>query len=63
MAEVVDVLLRARMEASGVEAGVGQIQKSLQGLTLPKGISYIFFPPQLFILLVIHFLPLPLPVF
>lgn len=39
MAEVVDVLLRARMEASGVEAGVGQIQKSLQGLTLPKGIS------------------------
>ena len=39
MAEVVDVLLRARMEASGVEAGVGQIQKSLKGLTLPKGIS------------------------
>ena len=39
MAEIVDVLLRARMEASGVEAGVGQIQKSLKGLTLPKGIS------------------------
>ena len=38
-AEIVDVLLRARMEASGVEAGVGQIQKSLQGLTLPKGIT------------------------
>ena len=38
-AEIVDVLLRARMEASGVEAGVGQIQKSLKGLTLPKGIS------------------------
>ena len=37
--EIVDVLLRARMEASGVEAGVGQIQKSLKGLTLPKGIS------------------------
>lgn len=39
MAEVVDVLLRARMEASGVETGVGQIQKALKGLTLPKGIS------------------------
>lgn len=37
--EIVDVLLRARMEASGVEAGVGQIQKSLKGLTLPKGVT------------------------
>lgn len=38
-AEVIDLLLRARMEASGVEAGVGQIQKSLKGLTLPKGVT------------------------
>ena len=37
--ETVDVLVRARMEASSVEAGVGQIQKALKGLTLPKGIS------------------------
>lgn len=36
---VMDVLLRARMEVSGVEAGVGQIQKSLKGLTLPKGVT------------------------
>lgn len=36
---VMDILLRARMEVSGVEAGVGQIQKSLKGLTLPKGLS------------------------
>ena len=36
---VTEILLRARMEVSGVEAGVGQIQKSLKGLTLPKGIS------------------------
>lgn len=39
MAEVVDVLLRARMEASGVETGVNQIKNSLKGLTLPKGIT------------------------
>lgn len=39
MAEVIDVLLRARMEASGVEAEVGRIQKSLKDLTLPKGVS------------------------
>ena len=38
-AEVIDLLLRARMEASGVEAGVGQIQKSLKGLALPKGVT------------------------
>ena len=36
---VTEILLRARMEVSGVEAGVNQIQKSLKGLTLPKGIS------------------------
>ena len=39
MAEVVEVLLRARMEASGVETGVNQIKNSLKGLTLPKGIT------------------------
>ena len=39
MAETVDVLLRARMEASEVTSSVGQIQKALQGLTLPKGIT------------------------
>ena len=37
--EVTEVLLRARMEVSGVEAGVSQIQKSLKGLTLPKGVA------------------------
>ena len=37
--EVMDILLRARMEVSGVEAGIGQIQKSLKGLTLPKGVT------------------------
>ena len=36
---VTEILLRARMEVSGVEAGIGQIQKSLKGLTLPKGLS------------------------
>ena len=37
--EVVDVLLRARMETGEVTGEVGKIQKALQGLTLPKNIS------------------------
>ena len=36
---VVDILLRARMEAGDVASGVGSIQKALNGLTLPKNIS------------------------
>jgi len=39
MAETVDILLRARMEANEVTSSIGQIQKSLQSLTLPKGLS------------------------
>ena len=39
MAETIDVLLRARMEANEVNSSIGQIQKALQGLTLPKGIG------------------------
>ena len=39
MAEVVDILLRARMDASEVAGEVGSIQKQLQKLTLPKGVS------------------------
>ena len=35
----VDILLRARMEASDVESSINQIQKSLKGLTIPKGIA------------------------
>ena len=36
---VVDILLRARMEAGDVASGVSSIQKALNGLTLPKNIS------------------------
>ena len=36
---VVDILLRARMEAGDVASGIGSIQKALNGLTLPKNIS------------------------
>lgn len=36
---VVDILLRARMEASDVASGVSSIQKALNGLTLPKNVS------------------------
>ena len=39
MAEIVDILLRARMDASEVAGEVGTIQKQLQKLTLPKGVS------------------------
>jgi len=36
---VVDILLRARMEAGDVASGVNSIQKALNGLTLPKNVS------------------------
>ena len=37
--ETVSILLNAQMQVSDVITGVGQIQKALKGLTLPKGIS------------------------
>lgn len=36
---VVDILLRARMEAGDVASGISSIQKALNGLTLPKNVS------------------------
>ena len=35
----IDILLNARMNVSDAVGGVGEIQKAMRGLTLPKGIS------------------------